>query len=289
MKKANTLVMVNIVFIIAAIVSFMAFFLAQIYRGGVEAAKVEQEERLKTFWELLKNKGDDFEIVNGKLMAGKYVTNDNYELPDKVQQIFGGTATIFMGDIRVTTNVLKPDGSRAIGTKLVGPAYDAIFRQGKSYRGEAPILDIPYFTAYDPIKNSNGQTIGVLYVGVKKSEFLKTYDSLKFKVIAAGLILIAFFSLLSVFLLRERKKFEEVVHELDEKTIASMEDSPTPQFLIGRDKNVVYWNKALEKSSGVRAQDVVGTTDLMKAFNAIKGSQCWALVSYGFADKSKSR
>lgn len=65
-------------------------------------------------------------------MAGDYSVNDNYELPDKVQEIFGGTATIFMGDTRISTNVLKADGSRAVGTKLQGAAYDAIFKEGEA-------------------------------------------------------------------------------------------------------------------------------------------------------------
>ena len=40
---------------------------------------------------------------------------------------------------------------------------DAIFKEGKPYRGETQILDIPYFTAYDPIRNASGQIVGVLF------------------------------------------------------------------------------------------------------------------------------
>ena len=105
------------------------------------------------FWQLLRHKGSEFSIVDGKLLAGTYQINGNFELPDKVQAIFGGVATIFMGDVRVTTNELNATGQRAIGTRLTGPAYDAVFRQGKPYRGEAPILGAPYLTAYDPIKD----------------------------------------------------------------------------------------------------------------------------------------
>ena len=90
----------------------------------------------------------------------------------------GGTATIFMGDTRVATNVMKSDGTRAIGTKLArGPVYDAIFNEGKPYRGEADILGTSYFTAYDPIKNDYGEVIGILYVGLLECRILWFWTS----------------------------------------------------------------------------------------------------------------
>jgi methyl-accepting chemotaxis protein len=165
-------------------------------------ASVSQEGILKVFWELLKDKGNNFHIANGKLMAGEYVINGNYELPDKIRDSFGGTATIFMGDTRVSTNVLKPDGSRAIDTKLVGAAYDAVLKEGKPYRGAAKIQDIPYFTAYDPIKNAKGEVIGVLYVGIKESDYFAAYNRLQtlMLVITAAIALV--FALFTVFLVR---------------------------------------------------------------------------------------
>ncbi len=57
----------------------------------------------------------------------------------------GGTlVTVFVGDRRVATNVRAPDGSRAIDTKLApGPVYDRVLKEGRTYRGEATILDKP--------------------------------------------------------------------------------------------------------------------------------------------------
>jgi methyl-accepting chemotaxis protein len=143
----------------------------------------DQESRIKTLREMLAQKGNEFRVADGKLMVGNYMINDNFELPDKLKDICGGTATIFMGDTRVSTNVLKEDGSRAVGTKLQGPAYDAVFKEGKSYRGEAVILGVPFFTAYDPIRDARGETIGAIYTGVKKSEFFAVIDKIKLVVV----------------------------------------------------------------------------------------------------------
>lgn len=186
----------------ATVIITTMFVLAGMQTEIVRQAKVAQEGRIRTFWHLLKSKGSEFRLQDGKLYVDDYLTNGNYELPDNIKEIFGGTATIFMGDTRVSTNVVKEDGSRAVGTKLQGLAYDAIFKDNKSYRGETTILGIPYFTAYDPIKNNKGETIGVLYVGVKKSEFLAAYDSLKIKVMGIAAALITIFAIITIILTR---------------------------------------------------------------------------------------
>jgi methyl-accepting chemotaxis protein len=149
-----------------------------------------QESRLKTFWALTSQKGTDFKISGGKLVAGEYPFNDNFELPDKVKEICGGTATVFMGDTRVSTNVMTPEGGRAVGSRLQGPAYEAVFKLGQKYRGEAEILGVPYFTAYDPIKNAQGEIIGALYVGVQKSDFFSTFYKVTWLLGGLGLLYI---------------------------------------------------------------------------------------------------
>ncbi len=35
--------------------------------------------------------------------------------------------------------------------------------------------------------------------------------------------------------------------------------SPIPAFIIGKDHLIIYWNKALEELSGIKAKEVVGT------------------------------
>jgi len=153
-------------------------------------AQVSQESRIKTFWELLRARGNEFSVVDNKLLAGSYALNNNEELPDKLKELCGGTATIFMGDERISTNIVKPDGSRAVGTRLSGPAYAAVLQKGESYRGVADILGTPYFTAYDPIKDRNGAVIGIVYVGVKTSEFYAAYHHLQIVVAVMALVVL---------------------------------------------------------------------------------------------------
>ncbi|WP_448206908.1 methyl-accepting chemotaxis protein [Azospirillum sp. sgz302134] len=144
--------------------------------GYAERMAMErQETNMRVAWDVLRQYGRDFDARDGRLLAGDRALNDLFEPVDRVKQLVGGTATVFMGDTRVTTNVLKPDGGRAVGTKLAaGPVHDAVLGRGQPYRGQADILGVPFFTAYDPIRNAAGQVIGVLYVGVPKAEFFTT-------------------------------------------------------------------------------------------------------------------
>jgi methyl-accepting chemotaxis protein len=105
--------------------------------------------------------------VEDELWFGSYRVNGQFDAVDQVKSAFGGTATIFLMDERVSTNVQKADGSRAIGTKLApGAVYDRVLKQGRSYRGEAEILGERYLTVYEPIL-SDGAVIGILYAGTK--------------------------------------------------------------------------------------------------------------------------
>ncbi|HDP24299.1 MAG TPA: methyl-accepting chemotaxis protein [Deltaproteobacteria bacterium] len=151
-----------------------------------------QETRMHVFRDLLENKGDAFRIVEGKLLAGDYLINGNHELPDKIKEFFGGTATIFMGDVCVATTIMAADGTRALGTRLEETAYDAVFRENRSYRGKTIISGEHYVTAYDPLRNERGEVVGVLSTGIKRSDFSAGFDRRLIQIvfIAAGLAIL---------------------------------------------------------------------------------------------------
>jgi methyl-accepting chemotaxis protein len=194
MKLRTKFVLLNLTIVTFAVACVTMVALNAFQKATLRQMTNDQESRIKTFRELLGQKGSEFRVADGKLMAGSYIINDNFELPDKLKALCGGTATIFMGDMRVSTNVLKDDGGRGVGTRLQGPAYDAVFKEGKSYRGEAVILGTTFFTAYDPIRDAKGDIIGAIYTGIKKSEFFAVIDKIKFVVIGltALILLISF-------------------------------------------------------------------------------------------------
>lgn len=245
-------------FLIISTFAFLAF--NRFYAEELREANVNLESCIRTSWELLKHKGEEYRIVDGRLLAGDYVINDNFEVPDKVQEIFGGVATVFMGDTRVSTNVLRADGRRAIGTKLVGPAYDAIFKEGKPYRGEAKILGISYFTAYDPIRDSKGNIVGVLFVGVKKSEFLANFVELETELILLLSGLLVVFMSLMILLGRVINESEKSIenHLRFLRTLGNT--IPIPIFYKDKCGRFLGCNNAYLSYVGLAQEELVGKT-----------------------------
>ena len=101
----------------------------------------------------------------------------NYDIVDEIKEIVGGTATIFQiiqqGALRISTNVLKSDGSRAIGTYI--PTDSEVYKtvmSGETYSGRAFVVNQMYITSYKPIESKTGEIIGILYVGVPEGSIL---------------------------------------------------------------------------------------------------------------------
>ncbi len=82
-----------------------------------------------------------------------------------------GTATIFLGDLRISTNVLTSDGKRAIGTHVSPQVKEDVLQKGMRWTGPAFVVSDWYITAYEPIEDISGRRIGMLYVGVLEQKY----------------------------------------------------------------------------------------------------------------------
>jgi len=113
---------------------------------------------------------------------GGVLLNRNFEIVDKVKQtVFQavkykgediGTATIFLDDLRISTNVKNADGSRALGTRAAEDVYNLVVNEGKQWIGRAFVVNNWYITAYEPIRNLDTSIIGILYVGILEQKYL---------------------------------------------------------------------------------------------------------------------
>jgi len=106
------------------------------------------------------------------LYFGARKINNNYDVVDEIKKTTGATATVFVkhGDefVRVSTNVLTPEGKRGVGTTLArAKAYDAV-SGGKQFCGQVDVLGTPFDACYNPIKGKDGKVIGATYIGYKK-------------------------------------------------------------------------------------------------------------------------
>jgi methyl-accepting chemotaxis protein len=178
--KVGLLILSGVVLLGVGLIEVVAVVVKQ---DMADQAQARQDAHMSVLWQALGGDGAEFRVDNGALVVGDTVLNGNHEMVDAVTDAVGGTATIFMGDRRVATNVLRPDGSRAVGTRLArGPVYDAVLRDGRPFRGEAEILGAMYFTAYDPIRDADGEVVGIAYVGLPQAEFQAVVDSVVFHI-----------------------------------------------------------------------------------------------------------
>lgn len=124
---------------------------------------------------------DEYGNIIGVLYGG-ILLNRNYEIVDRVKEIVFkgekykgidiGTATIFQHDLRISTNVKKANGERAIGTRVSKEVNQAVLKEGKPWVHRAFVVNDWYISAYEPIKNINGDIIGILYVGMLEKPYI---------------------------------------------------------------------------------------------------------------------
>jgi two-component system NtrC family sensor kinase len=123
---------------------------------------------------------------NGRLIGVIYcakLLNNYFELVDRFKSLVFkgekldgydlGTATIFLEDVRVSTNVRTRDGQRAVGTQVSQEVFDRVFRQGKQWIDKAFVVEKWYISAYAPIHSIENRVIGILYVGVLEEKYNK--------------------------------------------------------------------------------------------------------------------
>lgn len=119
---------------------------------------------------------DGTDEVAGKavpaIFFGARKINNNYDVVDAVRKAHQATATVFVksGDefVRVSTNVLTPEGKRGIGTQLARNAAYASLSQGQQFCGAIDVLGTAFDACYNPIKDGAGKVIGATYIGHKK-------------------------------------------------------------------------------------------------------------------------
>lgn len=125
--------------------------------------------------------------TDGRLLGhiqGGVLLNRNLPFIDHINEIvypegslpFGsrGTATLFLDDVRVSTNVRlfgPAQDERAIGTRVSQAVRDAVLGRGQTWLDRAFVVNDWYVSAYQPLTDGAGQRVGMLYVGYLERPF----------------------------------------------------------------------------------------------------------------------
>ncbi len=130
-------------------------------------------------------------LVGGRLL------NQNLDFIDTINDLVyreaslpegsQGTATLFLDDVRISTNVRLFENRRALGTRVSEAVHTAVLGAGQVWLDSAFVVNDWYISAYEPLVDSYGKRVGMLYVGFLEAPFAQAkYETLG-SVIAAFL------------------------------------------------------------------------------------------------------
>jgi len=119
----------------------------------------------------------------GHLQAG-LLLNRNLPFIDHINEIvypegslpYGsrGTATLFLDDVRISTNVRlfgAEQDERAIGTRVSQAVREVVLGSGRTWLDRAFVVNDWYVSAYEPLQDSAGRRVGMLYVCFTEEPF----------------------------------------------------------------------------------------------------------------------
>jgi two-component system NtrC family sensor kinase len=155
------------------------------------------------------------------VLYGGVLLNRNPEIVDRIlKTVFKegeyegrplGTATIFQDDVRISTNVRNEDGSRAIGTQASAEVAAQVLDRGATWRDRAFVVNDWYLSAYAPILDVGGKTVGMLYVGVLERPYR---DSLLRTLIAFLGITLGGVVLVHLVAMRVARRIADPIHDM---------------------------------------------------------------------------
>jgi two-component system NtrC family sensor kinase len=121
--------------------------------------------------------------INGspRVLVGGILLNRNLDFIDTINTLVyqrkntaedpRGTATLFLDDVRISTNVRLFENVRALGTRVSAEVRRAVLDQGQIWLDRAFVVNDWYISGYLPIYDSFDQRIGMLYVGFLEEPF----------------------------------------------------------------------------------------------------------------------
>ncbi|OUS28179.1 hypothetical protein A9R01_13860 ['Osedax' symbiont bacterium Rs2_46_30_T18] len=117
------------------------------------------------------------------LLSAGVLMNGNATFVDQIKEtVYGagslafdsvGTVTIFLEDVRISTNVpaVQKPGARALGTRVSEQVRQKVLVQGERWLDRAFVVSDWYISGYLPIVDVYGKRVGMIYAGFLEAPF----------------------------------------------------------------------------------------------------------------------
>ncbi|MGV8079116.1 MAG: methyl-accepting chemotaxis protein [Syntrophales bacterium] len=200
---------------------------------------------------------------------------------DGIKTRFGVESTIFQGDTRIATTIMR-DGKRAVGTKMDNPrVLEAVLQKSGQFLDKNRILNKNFHTAYWPIKNVDGKTVGMFFIGKDLDLMSRVLSGILMYNFLALLIIGAIMIAASFFLIRSitrpiNRATAGLTDSSDQVASASAQVSATAQHLAeganDQASSLQQTSSSLEKMSSMTRQNAGSASQadaLMKQANSV--------------------
>jgi two-component system NtrC family sensor kinase len=153
------------------------------------------------------------------LLDGGVLLNRNFGFVDTIRDlVYGpgslrrgsiGTVTVFLDDVRISTNVPRTAGERALGTRVSAEVSRAVLDAGKTWIDRAFVVNEWYISAYEPIIDIHGERVGILYAGYLEAPYRTALWQ------TLGLVLLILLGLMGLYALLAVRGAKRIFHPLE--------------------------------------------------------------------------
>jgi two-component system NtrC family sensor kinase len=151
--------------------------LVETVRAGPTSRKIEDRGMvIRAIYPAKNAKGKVLALLDGGVLL-----NSNFGFVDTIRDlVYGpgslpqgsiGTVTVFLDDVRISTNVALKPGERALGTRVSNEVRERVLEQGEVWIDSAFVVNDWYISSYEPIVDINGERVGMLYAGFLEAPF----------------------------------------------------------------------------------------------------------------------
>ncbi|MEM6275432.1 MAG: cache domain-containing protein [Pseudomonadota bacterium] len=155
------------------------------------ARPIERDVESRGMFILAAHRAEDGDLV----LIGGRLLNKNLDFIDTMNALVyrdetgeisrTGTTTLFLDDVRISTNVRLFEGSRALGTRVSEAVWRKVMETGDTWLDRAFVVNNWYISGYVPLTDITGTRIGMLYTGFLEAPFTAQRNATILALIAA--------------------------------------------------------------------------------------------------------
>lgn len=134
----------------------------------------------------------DYYMEGELLYKGEYGVTENETVIDYYTKGSDADITIFYGDTRRATSLVSTEtGKRILGTQASDAVIDAVLKKGEDFSAtDITINNKNYYAYYKPLKNSDGQIVGMIFAGSPSVNIDKVISSRRVSILGIAFIIL---------------------------------------------------------------------------------------------------